>query len=45
MDLVVDGLATARMARILGVADAYTRECVALEADFSLGSSRVTRVL
>jgi putative transposase len=27
------------------VVDAYTRECVALEADFSLGSGRVTRVL
>jgi putative transposase len=27
------------------VVDAYTRECVALEADTSLGSGRVTRVL
>jgi putative transposase len=45
MDFVVDGLATGRMARILSVVDAYTRECVALEADFSLGSGRVTRVL
>ena len=33
------------MVRILSVVDAYTRECVALEADFSLGSGRVTRVL
>ena len=45
MDFVVDGLATGRMVRILTVVDAYTRECVALEADFSLGSGRVTRVL
>jgi transposase InsO family protein len=45
MDFVVDGLATGRMVRILSVVDAYTRECVALEADFSLGSGRVTRVL
>ena len=45
MDFVLDGLATGRMVRILTVVDAYTRECVALEADFSLGSGRVTRVL
>ena len=45
MDFVVDGLATGRMVRILTVVDAYTRECVALEADFSLGSGRVMRVL
>ena len=45
MDFVVDGLATGRMVRILSVVDAYTRECVALEADFSLGSGRVTRAL
>ena len=45
MDFIVDGLATGRMVRILSVVDAYTRECVALEADFSLGSGRVTRVL
>ena len=34
----IDGLATGRMVRILSVADAYTRECLALEADTSLGS-------
>ena len=45
MDFVTDGLATGRMVRILTVIDAYTRECLALEADFSLGSGRVTRVL
>jgi putative transposase len=45
MDFVTDGLATGRMVRILTVVDAYTRECVALEADFSFGSGRVTRVL
>jgi putative transposase len=42
---IVDGLATGRMVRILSVVDAYTRECLALEADTSLGSGRVTRVL
>jgi putative transposase len=45
MDFVTDGLATGRMVRILTVVDSYTRECLALEADFSLGSGRVTRVL
>ena len=33
------------MVRILSVVDAYTRECLALEADTSLGSGPVTRVL
>ena len=33
------------MVRILSVVDEYTRECLALEADSSLGSRRVTRVL
>ena len=37
MDFIVDGLATGRMVRILNVVDAYTRECLALEADTSLG--------
>ncbi len=45
MDFIVDGLASGRMVRILSVVDAYTRECLALEADTSLGSGRVTRVL
>lgn len=45
MDFIVDGLATGRMVRILSVMDTYTRECLALEADTSLGSGRVTRVL
>ena len=45
MDFIIDGLASGRMVRILSVVDAYTRECLALEADTSLGSGRVTRVL
>lgn len=45
MDFIVDGFANGRMARILSVVDAFTRECLALEADTSLGSGRVTRVL
>ncbi len=43
MDFIVDGLANGRMVRILSVVDAFTRECLALEADTSLGSGRVTR--
>ncbi len=45
MDFIVDGLANGRMIRILSVVDVFTRECLALEADTSLGSGRVTRVL
>jgi transposase InsO family protein len=45
MDFIVEGLATGRMVRILSVVHVYTRECLALEADTSLGSGRVTRVL
>ena len=45
MDAIVDGLATGRMVRILSVVDVYTRASLALEADTSLGSGRVTRVL
>ena len=45
MDFIVDGLANGRMVRILSVVDAFTRECLALDADTSLGSGRVTRAL
>ena len=33
MDFIVDGLASGRIVRILSVVDAYTRECLALEAN------------
>ena len=42
MYFILDGLATGPMVRILSVVDAYTRECLALEADTSLGSGRVS---
>jgi putative transposase len=45
MDFIVDGLANGRTVRILSVVDAFTRECLALEPDVSLGSGRVTRVV
>ncbi len=45
MDFMVDGLARGRIVRLLSIVDAYTRECLAREADTSLGSGRVIRVL
>jgi putative transposase len=45
MDFVTDSLASARHVRILTVVDVFTRECLALETDTSIGSQRVLRVL
>jgi putative transposase len=45
LDFVADALASARHVRVLTVVDVFTRECLALEADTSLGSLRVIRVL
>jgi putative transposase len=45
LDFVSDTIATGRGIRVLTVVDAYTRECLALEVDTSLGSRRVTRTL
>lgn len=45
LDFVSDRLATGRSLRVLSVVDAFTRECIALEADTSFASRRVTRVL
>ena len=45
LDFVADSLASARSLRILTVVDAFTRECLALETDTSMGSLRVLRVL
>ncbi len=42
---VHDAIAAGRSIRVLSVVDAYTRECLALEADTSFASRRVTRVL
>jgi putative transposase len=40
MDFIVDGLATGQMLLILSVVHAYTRACLALEAETSHGSGR-----
>jgi putative transposase len=45
MDFVSDALATGRKIRALAVVDDYTRECLAIEVDTSLGGRRVRRVL
>jgi len=45
MDFVTDSLASSRHVRILTIVDIFTRECLALEADTSIGSLRVIRVL
>jgi putative transposase len=45
LDFVADALASHRHLRILSVVDVFTRECLALETDTSLGSVRVIRVL
>jgi putative transposase len=45
MDFVTDSLASSRHVRVLTVVDMFTRECLALEVDTSIGSLRVTRVL
>ena len=45
LDFVHDVVECGRTIRVLAVADAYTRECLALEVDTSFASRRVTRVL
>lgn len=45
MDFVSDSLAYGRKFRTLNIIDVLTRECLAIEADFSLPSARVIRVL
>jgi putative transposase len=45
MDFVSDGLANSRKIRTLNIIDLLTRECLAIEVDFSLPSKRVIRVL
>lgn len=45
MDFVTDSLVNGRRFRSLTIVDDYSRECVAIEADFSLTGERVTRIL
>jgi putative transposase len=45
IDFVADTIGTGRGIRVLTVVDAFTRECLGLEVDTSLGSRRVTRTL
>jgi putative transposase len=45
MDFVQDALADGRKIRVLNVVDDFTRECLAVEVDSSLGGQRVVRVM
>ena len=45
LDFVHDAAKSGRKFRALSVVDPFTRECLALEVDTSMGSRRVTRVL
>lgn len=45
MDFVSDNLATGRRFRALVIVDEYSRECLAIEVDTSLGGRRVVNVL
>lgn len=45
MDFTEDSLASGRRFRTLNVVDAFTRECLVIEVDFSLPGPRVARVL
>ncbi len=45
MDFMSDQLADGRKVRLFNVMDDYSRECLAIEVDTSIGGQRVTRVL
>jgi putative transposase len=45
LDFVHDSLSDGRSFRTLNMMDAFTRECLSMETDTSLGSERVVRVL
>lgn len=45
MDFVYDALSNSRRLRILPIIDTYTRECLRIEVDTSIGGKRVTAVL
>jgi putative transposase len=45
VDFMSDALSSGRRFRTLNIVDDYTRECLAIEVDTSLGGQRVVRVL
>jgi putative transposase len=45
MDFTLDTLASGRRFRTFNVVDDFTRECLAIEVDTSIGGTRVARVL
>jgi len=44
LDFSIDGLASQRLVRILSVVDVFTRECLAMETDTSLGDVPTKRL-
>ncbi len=45
LDFISDTLCSGRKLRTLNILDVYSRECLAIEVDTSLGAQRVVRVL
>ena len=45
MDFMQDALADGRRIRLLNIVDDFTRECLRIEVDPSIGGVRVARVL
>lgn len=45
MDFIWDSLRNGRRVKLLTIVDDFTRECVALEADFGINGKRVTQAL
>lgn len=45
MDFIHDAVVGRRLFRAFALVDDYTRECLAIEADWSLSGERVRRVL
>jgi putative transposase len=45
MDFLMDVLSGGRRIRVLAIVDDYTRECLGIEVDTSLGGMRITQVL
>jgi putative transposase len=45
VDFMTDALSSGRRFRTLNIVDDYTRECLAIEVDTSIGGGRVVRVL
>ena len=45
MDFIHDALSDGRRIRVLAIIDTYTRECLRMEVDTSIGGNRVASIL